>query len=490
MEKKILDSVVHQARTIKTLESVLDLITWDQETLMPPAGSTHRGEQRALLSGMIHLQRNDPTFSKNVFTLREQAIGADDGSIIIKRLAHDLEKAHKLPVQFVETFSKVTSDGFCAWSKAREADNFAAFQPHLERIVDLIKQKCELLGYEAHPYNALIDLYEPEMTVGELDTFFSSLKPKLKSLLRAIPASPRSTPLPSTLPQQLAVCRSLVTTIGFDWTGGRMDTSDHPFSSGIHSTDTRITVRRHSADILDQAMSALHEAGHAFYESGLPVEQYGTPLAEAASYATHESQSRFWETVIGRSRSFTPHVMSALTEALGRISRTEEELYREINHVGSSFIRTEADEVTYPLHIILRYEIEKELLTGSLAVKEVPERWNSLMEDLLGIRPKTNREGCLQDVHWAFGNIGYFPTYTLGSLYAIAYYKAMERSIPNLDWCVRAGQFEKIRSWLKENVWQHGRRYLGKELVTRALGRPPTDDDYIAYLEHKFISES
>jgi carboxypeptidase Taq len=288
----------------------------------------------------------------------------------------------------------------------------------------------------------------------------------------------------------MAICKEVISFIGFDWQRGRLDTSEHPFSIGLHPTDIRITVRHSSPNLLDQIMSGLHEAGHGLYEMGLPRQWYGTPLAEAISCSIHESQSLLWENIIGRSRAFVSHLFSILRAHYPTTCpfTSKEALYQQLNRVECSLIRTQADEVTYPLHIIMRFEIEKELLTGALSVHDLPQRWSEGMQTMLGCQPPSDKLGCLQDVHWSLGSFGYFPTYTLGSLYAVSFFEAMKQALPNLESLVSQGELAPIRSWLHEHVWSQGRRFLSHELVTRALGREPSEDDYINYLRAKYCS--
>ena len=484
--------VVAHARVIRTLETVLELLAWDQETLLPSAAHGHRAEQQSLLAGVIHEKKHDPVYFQRLEQLLPLATDQRDESVIIRRLHHDISLARKLPTSFVQEFSSATSAAFAAWQEARHKNSWKIFEPHLARVVSLVQKKAELLGYTDHPLDPILDLNEPGATTRSIAALFSSLKRKLKPLLDQIKKTEMYGPLEgsfsSTHDDQMALCRKAASLIGFDWNKGRLDTSEHPFSVGLHPTDSRMTVRRACDDLFDQVMSALHETGHSLYEMGLNQKLFGTPLAEAASVSIHESQSRLWETVIGRSKAFAPPLFSILSShyQVSPVS-SEKELYNALNRVVCSEIRTEADEVTYPFHVILRFEIEQELLDGRLAVSDLPRRWNSGMEEMLGIVPRDDVHGCLQDVHWSFGSFGYFPTYTLGSWYAVCFFEAMKKSIPNVEELIREGTFAPLREWLQENVWSQGRRFYSKELVTRALGREPSEDDYIEYLQNKYL---
>jgi carboxypeptidase Taq len=488
--------IIDHTKKTRVLESVLELLSWDQETMMPSAANNHRTEQNALLSGLIHDLKQSQELYENVQRLMASfQDDQSDQSVIIKRLSRDIEIARKLPTPFVQLLTRTTSEAFCMWQRAKTENDWELFRPNLQSIVDLSRKKADYLGYTDHPYDALLDMYEPGAKTADIATLFSSLKQKLQLLLHEVQRSPlygkKSAPISSSLSDQIRVSREVLSFIGYDWTKSRLDTSEHPFSTGIHPTDTRITIRQGFDHLIDQVMSALHEGGHGLYDMGLSQKFYGTPISEAASHSIHESQSRFWETIIGRSKNFMPHLFTIMSRILQERNcyKNIDDLYADVNRVECSFIRTQADELTYPLHVILRFEIEKELIEGSLDVKDVPERWNDGMIDSLGIIPPTYKDGCLQDVHWSLGYFGYFPTYTLGSLYAICFSTAMSQSLPNYDTLLKKGNYAPIHAWLNEHVWKHGRRYLSHELVTKALGRAPTEDDYIQYLRNKFMPQ-
>lgn len=489
-DAQVFGEIVQRSRGIRTLESVLELLNWDQETVMPPSAHAHRSEQQALIAGMIHQRRCDPHFVK----LLEGTNFSGDEDVIVQRIRRDVMKAQKLPAQFVQAFTKATSEGFTIWQIAKSTNNWELFCPHIERIVELIRQKAEYYGYKEHPYDALLDDFEPETTTKEISSIFSPFKEKLLRLLAKVEKGPwygkTRKPIISTLEEQLLVSKNILSFIGYDWNKGRLDTSEHPFSVGIHPTDCRLTIRRSSCDLLDQVMSALHEGGHGLYEMGLCQHHVGTPLSQPVSCSIHESQSRIWEIQIGRSKQFAPHLLRILRTTLGKESLPDssDELYDALNRVECTPIRTKADDLTYPLHVIIRFEIEQELVTGALQVRDLPDRWNAGMKALLGITPKNDAEGCLQDVHWSLGSFGYFPSYTLGSLYAACFFSAMKHSLPNLEELITNGEFSLLHEWLYEHVWQHGRRFTSKELVTRSLGRPPTEDDYMAYLREKYLA--
>jgi carboxypeptidase Taq len=494
LNQQIYNQVVSHARDIRRLESILELLNWDQETLLPSAGHKARAEQQALLAGVIHEKKHDPVYFQRLEQLLPQATDQSDESIIIKRLHHDISLAKKLPTSFVQELSSTTSEAFAAWQEARHQNSWKIFEPHMSAVVSLARKKAELLGFREHPLDPLIDLHEPGATTQEIATLFSSLKHKLKPLLEKVKKTEhygrQQEQFSSTFEDQMALSRKAATLIGFDWNKGRLDTSEHPFSVGIHPTDARMTIRHACDDLYDQIMSALHEAGHSLYEMGLNQDRFGTPLGEAASMSIHESQSRLWETVIGRSKAFATPLFSLLRShyKIPPVS-SEKDLYNALNRVECSEIRTQADELTYPFHVILRFEIEQELLDGRLAVHDLPRRWNEGMQEMLGITPRDDKHGCLQDVHWSFGSFGYFPTYLLGSWYSVCFFEAMKQDLPNIDELIRTGAFAPLRGWLQENVWSQGRRFLSRELVTKALRREPSEDDYIQYLQNKFLTK-
>ena len=487
--QRVYDEVIEDAKTIRTLEKILELLNWDQETMLPKGAHEYRAGQQSLLAGIIHDKKHDPAYFQKLEEL--QSADKSDEAVIIRRLHSDITKARKIPVSFVEEFSATTSKAFAAWQEARHQNAWKVFEPHLAAIISLMRRKAELLGYKDHPLDPLLDQHEPEITTRQIADLFSSLKRKLKPLLEDVKKTdlyggPKRCAA-TTHEDQMALCKKTATLIGFDWNRGRLDTSEHPFSVGLHPTDARMTVRHSSDDLFDQLMAAMHEAGHSFYEMGLNQDLLGTPLSEPASFSIHESQSRFWETIIGHSHAFAVPLFSLIRSHFKTPPvSSEEELYRALNRVECSEIRIHADEVTYPFHIILRFEVEQELLDGRLSVHDLPERWNSGMKEMLGVTPRDDLHGCLQDVHWSFGSFGYFPTYTLGSWYAVCLFEAMKRDLPRIEELITTGMFTPIKSWLQKNVWSQGRRFLSRELVSNALGRPPSEDDYIRYLRNKY----
>jgi carboxypeptidase Taq len=486
-----------QLREIATLSSAASVLAWDQETLMPPAGSEQRAREVALLTSLAHARLADARIGELI-----EAAAADpelredpDAAANLRELRRDHERATRLPGALVREFAEVSSLAKDAWRDARERDDFQAFAPWLERIVELSRRRAEHLGVPegGEVYDALLDEYEPGMRAARVDEIFGELRPELSRLVAAIADAPRKPdparaelPVPREL--QLEFNRTVAARMGFDFGAGRLDTSTHPFCSGNGPGDTRLTTRFRDTGFLDALSSTMHEVGHGLYEQGLPKrERLGEPLAAAASHGIHESQSRLWENMVGRSREFwewaLPEAKAAFSGALGGL--TLDEVHGAANHVAPGLIRVESDEVTYNLHIMLRFDLERAILSGELPVAEIPGAWNERMRSDLGLEVPDDRRGCLQDIHWAMGGIGYFPTYTLGNLYAAQLWASIGEQLPGLDEEVRKGEFGSLLSWLRREVHQHGRRYAAEDLCMRATGAPLQARPLLDYLQAK-----
>lgn len=478
---------------------ILALLNWDQETYMPPGAAEIRSEQQALMASRIHEEKTGKAFSDALGKLVDLKSGKIKGKGLTERQTKALKEWQKdyvkdtaLPRSFVEEFTKLTSQALVAWRDAKQANTFSKFAPYLDKIIKMNRQKAELLGYKEHPYDALLDLYEPDITTKELEIIFSGLRKEIVPLIKKIgekkQISDRLTQgkVPSEL--QMAFGNDILKAMGYDFNRGRLDLSTHPFSSSSHPTDCRITTRIHPTSFMSHLFVVLHEAGHALYEMGLPAVEYGTPLGDAISYGIHESQSRLWETRIGQSQAFWRYFLPKLQKAFGtKIKKAPlGEFYRAINKVEPSPIRVEADEVTYTLHIILRFELERDLIAGKLKVKDVPEAWNAKTKELLGFRPKSDREGCLQDIHWSMGAFGYFPSYSLGNLYASHLFSAFEKQHPEWDKRVAKGDLLFIKEWLHHNVHRYGREYSGKELMEKVTKKPFSEKAYVDYIKNKY----
>lgn len=487
------------SRYARILGGVSSILDWDQETYLPDGASGIRGEQIETLAGIIHKEKTSKKFERSLSKLIDIETGAikaldlDKPHIAaLKEWRRDFKRDTALPRKFVEQFAKLTSQSLMVWREAKKEDSFSKFAPYLDKIITLSKKKAEYLGYKDHPYDALLDLYEPDATSKEIKQLFGSLKLSIVDLLKKIQACKQidNSALYGNYDksEQIDFSNKLLTDMGYALTKGRLDISTHPFSSSSHPTDCRITTRIDTTNFLSNILTVLHEAGHAMYEMGLPIEEYGTPLSEAISHGIHESQSRWWETRIGQSKPYWQHYLPLLKKQFkGKINEiTLDDFYRAINKVQPSFIRVGADEVTYPLHVILRFELELELIGGTLRVRDIPEAWNAKMNQLLGITPQNNSEGCLQDVHWAMGGFGYFPSYTIGNLYAAHLFKAFEAEFPEWEKQVAKGELLFIRDWLSRNIYQYGRQYNGPDLLKKVTGKAFSANAYIEYLQNKY----
>lgn len=483
------------ARILQGITAILD---WDQETYMPSGSAGIRSEQLETMAGIIHKEKTGRKFA----TALSKLIDLKTGKLKTKKLSPGQNAALRewrrdylhdtaLPAKFVKELAKVSSQAIIAWRSAKKENAFQQFAPYLDRIVQLNRQKADYLGYKDHPYDALLDQYEPNMSTQEVSSLFLELRTQLTPLIKKMA---RQSIDDSFLygnwdvAKQMAFSQKLLDAMGYDCSKGRVDFSAHPFSSASHPSDSRITTRIHPTSLMSNIFAILHEAGHALYEMGLPHLHYGTPLGDARSLGIHESQSRWWETRIGLSKPFWQYFLPLLKEIFkGQLDHIDlKTFYAGINKVEPSLIRIEADEVTYPIHVILRFELEKELIEGSLNVRDIPDAWNEKMKEYLGIIPSNNAEGCLQDIHWSMGAFGYFPTYTLGNLYAAHLFEAFAKEHRNWEKQVACGELGFIKLWLHDKVYQHGKRYSTQELLKEATGKDFTAAAYVDYLKKKY----
>lgn len=488
-----------QSKTISLMNAIHSLLDWDQETFMPKESAKMRSEQIAIMASLVHKQKTAKKFAKTLSSLIDlETAEVTDSTLTLPQIAalkqwrKDYLRAVKLPNSFVKQFAGTTSTACHAWQTAKEHNDFKSFAPHLEKVVALSRKKADILGFREHPYDALLDLYEPEMTTAFLTPLFAKLKLALTQLLKDIsikPAFPEDF-LHRHCPQykQLDFAHKILHKMGFHSSTSRLDTSAHPFCTGMHPKDTRMTTRVHPDNIFSTLSAVLHEGGHGLYNMNLPMEHYGSPLCESLSLGIDESQSRLWETLIGQSHSFWHYFFPLLQELSPEQFRdvSLDAFYHAINNVTPGLIRVDADEVSYNLHIIVRFEIEKLLIEGTLKVKEVPDAWNSKMREYLGICPSFDGQGCLQDIHWSLGYIGYFPTYTLGNLYSVQFFEAFEKAHPNWKESVAHGSLDFIRDWLKENIHTHGRQFTASELCQRVTGKELSQEPYVNYLTKKY----
>ncbi len=480
---------------VRDLSAVAGLLSWDQETMLPRKGAPARAEQLATLAGIRHERFTDPHLGELLEHCRSAPGRFDEiENAQLRELHTDYERATKLPKELVEQFAAAESAALEAWRDARAKSDWKAFAPHLERLLGLLRRKCDALGFGARRYDGLLDDYERGTTEAQLVTLFADLRARLAPLVaqaleRAATVDVRCMQGHFEQAQQEQLADAVVRAMGFDLDAGRIDRSSHPFCSGIAAGDVRLTRRFVNDDLRPALYGVIHEAGHGLYEQGIPAALMRTPLGEACSLGVHESQSRLWENIVGRSLPFWRAFGPAAARCFPSLAAiAPEQLWRAANRVERSLIRVEADELTYNLHIIVRFEIERALVRGDLAVADVPAAWNGQMKELLGLVPANDAEGCLQDIHWSMGALGYFPTYTLGNLYSAQLWEAAQRELPDLDGAIARGELQPLREWLRAKVHVHGRRFTAKELIERATGAPPSAEPFLRYLGGKLAA--
>ncbi|MCK4872985.1 MAG: carboxypeptidase M32 [Phycisphaerales bacterium] len=481
------------------LGSTAALLGWEQETYMPNGGREHRANQLAQLAGMTHKMITAAEIGELLSTSEADASLAgeptSESAVNLREWRRAYDRATKLPQSLVEEITKTQSLSQGEWAKARAESDFSRFQPWLEKILDLTRQKAECYGYpsDGEPYDALLEEYEPGATAAQIERIFTPLRDRLTPFVAEIAAStskPAGVLHEIQIPKedQKALSRFVSESLGFDFGRGRIDETTHPFCSTVGIGDTRITTRYRDDNFADALGSTMHETGHAIYEQGLRGECFGMPMGSTVSLGIHESQSRMWENQVGRSIAFwewfAPHAKRILgVPALDAF--TAERMYRDANIVEPSYIRVEADEATYNMHIMLRFELERALLRGDLSVKDLPAAWNRKFKEYLGIDVPDDRRGCLQDVHWAFGLMGYFPTYTLGNLYSAQFFETIKEQIPDLDDQFRRGEFSDLKSWLNQHIHRQGMRYHAGDLCTHLTGKELGADPLMRHLEGK-----
>lgn len=490
------DRISAHAREIAILNATQALLGWDERTKLPPAGGAYRAEQMSFLAGFIHKKQTAPEVGEWLAELIGSPLAADPHSQTgadIVNLKRDYERKTKLPQTLVEELAKLSVLGQQLWVEARKANDFARFRPLLQRTIELKRQEATAIGYDDQPYDALLDEFEPGAKTVEVAAELRGLREQLVPLVAAIAASPRRANLdalrgryPAELQETFG--KRTATAIGFDFNAGRLDVTNHPFCAGVGPRDVRLTTRYDEKSLDGSLFSTLHEAGHGIYEQGLPAERYGLPTGEAVSLGIHESQSRLWENLVGRSREFWEHfypeAQSTFHDALSGVSL--DAFYFAINDVRPSLIRTESDEVTYNLHILIRFELELALINDELSVADLPEAWHAKYREYLGIQSPTDADGVLQDVHWSSGAFGYFPTYSLGNLYAAQFFEKAQQDLGDLHLMFRRGEFLPLREWLRTNIHSQGRRYPAAELARRVTGFPLSHDALMRHLRGKF----
>jgi carboxypeptidase Taq len=490
------EELIRRVKETTLLGSCASLLGWDQRTYMPPKGSAHRAEQVALLAGMVHQRATAPQIGEMLGELEgSDLVRAPGGpaAVNVREVRRTFTRATKLPSTLVRELARTCALARDVWVEARRRSDFALFRPWLETVVALKRQEAEAVGYADVPYDALLDDYEPGETTAHLGQLFARLREELVPLVLAI-ATSRRKPDRSILERdyplerQEAFGRAAAAAIGFDFEGGRLDVTTHPFCSGIGPGDTRLTTRYNPRGFGDAFFSILHEAGHGIYTQGLDPAHYGTPMGAPVSLGIHESQSRLWENLVGRSRAswehLFPQAQQAFPAALGDVSL--DAFHFAINDARPSYIRVDADEATYNLHILLRFELEQALIKGDLPPADVPGAWNETFKRYLGLAVPDDARGCLQDTHWSGGGIGYFPTYTLGNMYAAQFFAQARADLGDLDAQFRRGDFAPLKAWLNAKIHRQGQRLRAGELVQAVTGKPLSHRPLLEHLRGRY----
>ncbi|WP_434383073.1 carboxypeptidase M32 [Melittangium boletus] len=486
------DALLLRMKELRDLGGLIGLASWDQETYLPPKAAEARAQQLTTLQGLQHERLVDPRLGEWLAWTQDRKDLTDDQLAMARVLIQERDRAVKVPRTLVHALAEAQSRGVHAWREARKANRFDLFRPALERLLTLRREQADAYGHAGERYDALLEGFEPGMRVARLGPVLSSLRDTLIGWVGRLQASPRQGPDVLAGRQfdpegRKRLCQRLLEDMGFDLEAGRLDQSVHPFSSGLHPMDVRLTTGLEEPG-LGCLFSTLHEGGHGLYEQGFHPVLHRTPLANAPSMGLHESQSRLWENLVGRGRPFWTHYFPVLREAFpDTLADVDlEGFLASVNRVTPSLIRVDADEVTYNLHIVLRYELELLLIRDELPVADLPEAWNERMRRFLGVVPPDDRQGVLQDIHWAWGEFGYFPTYALGNLYAASLYATARRALPQLERGLARGELRPLRDWLRTHVHAEGYRLPAEERVRVVTGEGLTDDDFLGYLRSKF----
>ena len=486
-------SIFDKAREHAVIRSTADTLGWDQETFLPPAAAAHRAAQLSWLSSRAHELAVSDEWRRDLETAESTASGADPITAAnLKELRRQFDRATKLSVELVGRESAATSLGMHAWADARKNSDFATFAPHLETLVGLAREKADLWGYDEEPYDALLDGYERATSTAAVASLFDKLAPEVKRI--AAQAVENSKKRPVNLPAgsypvaaQQELNRRIAESIGFDFEAGRIDTTTHPFCTTLGPRDVRLTTRYDESDFTSSLFGVLHEAGHGLYEQGLPAADFGLPSGSSVSLGIHESQSRLWENHVGRSHEFWQRWYPVAQDIFPALKGFPlEDFMRYVLRSDFSPIRVEADEATYDLHILLRFGLERQLVRGSLAVKDVPEAWNEGFRELFGFTPPDDRHGCLQDIHWSMGGLGYFSTYTLGNINSAQLFAAAKRDA-TVAASIQHGDYAPLLGWLRKSVHAHGATLDPADLMEKATGKKPSAEDYLAHLTHRYL---
>jgi carboxypeptidase Taq len=484
------EALLDHYEQISNVNAATSLLSWDQEVMMPEGGTPARSQQKSTLSSLSHDLLTEDKVGDWLDEL-EDADLTDEQAAVVREIRRAYERADRVPSELVAEISETTSEALPKWKEAKAEDDFSVFAPILQDLIELKKEYAEHIDPDKPAYEVLFADYEPYLDLDTAERVLERLREELVPLIADIRESDVELADPFEgdfdVDTQEDLARDVLDTLGYDFEHGRLDTAPHPFSTG-NQFDARVTTRFAEDDPLGALTSTIHEFGHARYTLGLPREQYGSPLGESRDLTVHESQSRLWENHVGRSRVFWEKFLPEMQARFPQVAEaTPEDAYEAANEVyEDNLIRVEADELTYHMHIIVRFEIERELIEGDLDVADVPERWNDKYEEYLGVRPDTDAEGCLQDIHWSHGSFGYFPTYSLGSVLAAQIYDALEADVGDVDEKVRDGDFDVIADWLETNVHQHGAQYTTPDLVEEATGEEYNADHFVDYVTEKY----
>lgn len=486
MIKKFYDHLTE----LKHLGRIRALLEWDQQVCLPEKGAGERAEQLEIISRLIHQKSTEPNFVDIVDTLyADIAKYGEEDRVNIRETKKQIDRQRKLPESFVAEQSRVTSHCWTAWTKARPADDFKSVAPLLEQVFYLSRQEANLVGFKEHPYDALLDMYEPGAKLSQVKPLLLELGEELQKIVPfCIEKTASIKDLEGAYDEaaQKRLAERVLKDIGYDFNAGRIDKTHHPFATTLGSNDIRVTTRYSKESYLSSLFTTLHEGGHALYEAGLQEKWSGTPMGRAVSLGIHESQSRLWENLVGRGRPFSRYIHKIVSEIFPGEVTTPEQIWGQCNKVERSLIRVEADEVTYSLHVLIRLLLEEEIVKGSVNVMDLPGAWKELYKKHLGIEPKTDREGVLQDVHWYFGFFGYFSTYALGNIFGAMMMEKIKEEMPTLDNQIERGDFSQLLCWLNKNIHEHGMRCYSPALLKNATGRDVSVAPFVGYLKNKF----
>ncbi len=494
--KKSVKQLLEYYNEIALISSINSALNWDLNVNLPANAAQTRADQSAYMTQLTTEKWQNPQLQELIDLVKKEKSLSVEEHAVIRNLEQSLKYYSRIPKELIIEFSKETSVAFMAWNSAKQNNNFSEFLPHLKKIIRLNQMFAQHLGYKDNPYDALLDLYEPGLTTKECNTLFTEIKKPLTHLIKTITHKKdyvsnlgfvgEKTNFPQDRQEQLS--HYILKKMGYNFASGRLDVSPHPFTTGLGNHDIRITTAYKSYDFRDALSASIHEGGHALYEQGINPEYANTPLDGGVSLGIHESQSRFWENQIGRHPEFLRFLTPLLHAFFPSLEKADADTITMLfNHVKPGFIRIEADEVTYNLHIVIRFELEQELISGKLDPEQLPEAWNTKMKQYLGITPPTDTQGVLQDVHWSYGSFGYFPTYTLGNLYAAQLRTAMKKEF-DYEAQLSQGEFGKPLAWLRNTIHQYGSLYIPSDLIKKATGEKLSSSHFLTYITEKYTA--